>query len=328
LDDKIICLVDSQKLPANYYARISKMSKDLKILLQKIDDLLSANDKKTLNSLRPGIDPNKISTAINQLAVKLPIEIMNAIIDWYSWHDGQESSYSLYPNGWRLMSIQECLEIWKELTSPYFDGLPFKRCWLPLIARDSDYLALDLSEEQPGVILAYYHDSKEVEVDYASIQEWAEKAITALKLRGKSKEIKFQCERPQKWGRINTTVPFETDALPIGSLLLMHLVRVSGKHLDWQLFVKIEHTEWLGASGFTLPEAFQELTNPSWERLKSKSDVQHSTRLFFLEFNELFKENKPKNPKIGAFVGFAKIANAEEVILELKKKRELYLAEI
>ncbi len=280
-------------------------------------------------SLCSGLDADVIVNSLNRFLINYEAKDVAQLVVWYNWHNGQNLGHSLYPQDWRLMTLRESIEAWEELSSPQFDGLPFKKSWWPLMEKDSDYIVFDVAGDKPAALRSYFHDLEDVSITYDNIESWAKMALDALKIRGAKIEINLPCEIPTKWGRIDTTGSLEVEDLPIGSLIMLHMAGEIQRHLDWRLFLKIGLSDWLASCHSTPQDAFSSITkNISWEALKSRTEVERDIRSFFSDYNERYATKAPKSSKVGAFVGLSKIENAEEVILGLKQLKDRFFAQI
>lgn len=117
-------------------------------------------------SLRPGADANELTQAQTEVCRPLP----EGVRAYFETHDGAQDGTELLLYGGRLCSVAEMVQEWRAITDLQHDGtfdgfeidaepdpgirsdLWWRDGWLPLVARDGDYLVLDLDPAPDGTL--------------------------------------------------------------------------------------------------------------------------------------------------------------------------------
>jgi cell wall assembly regulator SMI1 len=153
---------------------------ELKSVLRKIDEKLKENYRKVYSTLNlPAIDGEikKLSELVFR-GKALPFEIETL----FRWHNGQHDIEPIEPDtNLTLLPIDQLIESWDVNNDPEAMK-PWSHSWIPLIENGAgDYLVYESAEGPTrGILLRYWHDSKDRPLEYKSLQDWAEHLLAKL----------------------------------------------------------------------------------------------------------------------------------------------------
>ena len=125
---------------------------------------MRAQAPEALEVLRPGIDDDSSRGAEEVLGLKLPASFRRSV----ARHDGQAMDWpSLVEFGY-LMPLHQVVDEWRNLSQWFEEAGPAEGAWwrpglVPFVARDGDYLCLDLDPRRPrrsGEVWALLHDDE------------------------------------------------------------------------------------------------------------------------------------------------------------------------
>lgn len=145
-------------------------------LLTRLDQLLRDRRPDYYAALQSPADAAEIDALRRLVAHPLP----EALIALLRWKNGQPrqvcASLHLY---WSLMPVAEIAAAKTMLDGEFGDdGDYWRRDWLPFLgSADGDHLCVDLNPENGNRIVCYGHATAELEIEFASIEDWLEAVV-------------------------------------------------------------------------------------------------------------------------------------------------------
>ena len=149
----------------------------MKEILEKLEKVFREKLPSVAGSFHPGATEPEIGKLLSECNVS-EADLGNLLV-LFQWHNGQSKDVTFLPEEkLSLLSIDDSIEAWRFLCAESDDLWP-QSC-IPFLYGSGDYLGYETKGEDSHKILGFWHADEELEVEYDSLQEWAEEALDEL----------------------------------------------------------------------------------------------------------------------------------------------------
>lgn len=149
----------------------------------KLVDLLAIIKAQATDvSFADPVSKKAIKQLSDEIQGKVSISLPHDLRVWFMCHNGQNCFEPSLPGNRRLLGVKEAIEAWHFFLNPNSEFLrPFSQVWFPIQSNErGDYLIYDLKS---GNLIGYWHDDPDRQVEFESLQNWAEFTRNSLLAR-------------------------------------------------------------------------------------------------------------------------------------------------
>ena len=149
----------------------------MKKILEKLEKVFRDKLPHVANSFHPGATEPEIKSLLSEC--NLNEADLGSLLALFRWHNGQPKDERFLPEEkFSMLSIEDAIKAWHFLCAESDDLWP-PSC-IPFLYGGGDYLGYETKGDDSHKVLGFWHSDEELEVEYNSLQEWAEEALDEL----------------------------------------------------------------------------------------------------------------------------------------------------